>query len=193
MIIIKCWEGIRVSEEEEETFKKMIASQENRKVWLYFMNEMRIKSQFAIAPNGFEVMKDFLRYFLDYVELDMDQHSGKLAIVMSQTFYTERNGEKLYLHSSLSTHRIWESPEIWHLMIDDGIKKEMENYSKFCKGETSEEYKEHMSTLMISQLSSYIHIMKTFSIEPEFIKSIADTLAIKYKMPNLDISDYLSV
>ena len=76
-------------------------------------------------------------------------------------------------------------------MIEDGIKNEMANYLKFCIDETSEEHKEQVSSLMISQLSSYVHIMTTFAINKEFIISIADNLKEKYHLEDLNFSEFL--
>jgi hypothetical protein len=190
-ILIKCWEGLPVSQTEIQNFSSLIQSPEHRKSWLYFMNEKRIKSQFLVHPDGFILMEKLIEILLNQIEKDLDEHSAKMSIVMSQTFYTIKNNDKYYLHNDLSHHPIWSKQEIWTLMIEEGIKKEMSNYLQFCSDDTSEEHRLHVSSLMISQLSSYIHIMKTFSISKEFIISIADILKEKFQLTDLNISDFL--
>lgn len=191
IILIKSWEGLSVSQNEIDAYKALIEVQEHRKSWLYFMNEKRIKSQFQIHPQGFHLMEDLIGYLLDKIAKDSDEHSAKLAIVMSQTFFMIKDNDKYYLHNSLSSHQIWSNQEIWVLMIEDGIKNEMANYLKFCIDETSEEHRAQVSSLMISQLSSYVHIMKTFGINKDFINSIADNLKDRYHLEDLNFSEFL--
>ena len=76
-------------------------------------------------------------------------------------------------------------------MIEDGIRKEMENYAQFCMDETSEVHKERMLAILMSQLSSYIHIMKTFHINNTITGTIIKSLADKYKLPELFTLDTL--
>lgn len=185
-INIKCWEGFSISEEEHKSFLELIPKAEYRNSWLYYLNERRIKSQFIMPINGFNTMSKLMLEFLDVISIDNDETSAKLAIILSQTFYYEKSGEKIFLHVMLVNHKIWFSETIWNNMIEDGIKKEMENYSQFCTDETSEEHKERMIAIIMSQLSSYIHIMKSFQLTSEFMVQIVTTLTSKYKM-NLDM------
>jgi hypothetical protein len=179
---IKCWESIALTEEDHRSFLEIIRKAEARKSWLYFLNERRIKGQFAVPAASFTVLSRLMNEFLDSICDDMDEYSAKMAIVLSQTFYCERGGVKVYLQSVLGNHRLWTSEQIWLLMIEDGINKEMQNYSQFCTDETSEAHREQMSAILVSQLSSYIHIMQSFQIAASFIKIVCTSLTEKYKI-----------
>ena len=191
MMSIKCWESINISDEEYKQFEQIIITPEGRKSWIYYLNERRIKSQFKMPPNGFTMITKLMHEFLNYISKGNDECSAKMAIILSQTFYYERLNEKIYLHTTLINHEIWSRENIWINMIEDGIQKEMNNYAQFCMDESSEEHKEKMFAIIISQLSSYIHIMKTFQISINLIEQVIHNIKDKYKLPETVTSDLL--
>jgi hypothetical protein len=190
-LIIKCWEGLSLSEDECKSFESSVATAEGRRSWLYYLNLRRIKSQFVIPASGFTTMNKLLNLLLNYIDDQQDENSAKLTIVLSQTFYCEKSGEKNYLHLAVAQHKIWNQEDIWVAMIENGIQGEMNNYALFCSDESSEEHKERMSAILASQLSSYVHIMKTFNLSSEFIKEMASRLIIKYKIQEINIEDLI--
>jgi hypothetical protein len=191
-IIIKCWEGINLTENELKTFESSVSTSEGRKSWLYFLNERRIKSQFLIPVTGFSIMNKLLATLLNHIASQQDENSAKLTIVLSQTFYCEKTGEKVYLHLAVGQHQIWTQENIWTSMIESGIQCEMQNYALFCSDETSEEHKERMSAILASQLSSYVHIMKSFNMTEGFIREVAGKLIEKYKIKEMKVEDFIS-
>lgn len=184
-ICIKCWGGIVITDDEHKQFSQIIQTPEGRRSWLYYLNERRTKSHFKLAPIGFAMLSKLLQVFLDCICECNDEYSAKMAIVLSQTFFQEKPNEKVFLQNSMVNHTLWTREDIWILMVEDGIKKEMENYAQFCTDETSEEHRERMFAIIFSQLSSYIHIMNTFKLTKEFMKKIVEIFSSKYQLPEL--------
>lgn len=179
-----------MNEDEYKAFEDFAAVPECRKNWLYFLNERRIKSQFLMPNSGFLSMSKLLNIILNKIEIDHDESAAKLTLILAQTFYCEKSGEKIFLHASLAGHPVWQKASMWFSIIEDGILKEMRNYAQFCSDETSEMHKERMEAIMVSQLSSYVHIMKTFAVTSEFILGVAQSLVDKYKI-ELNLNEFI--
>jgi hypothetical protein len=130
-------------------------------------------------------MQDFLNCAFE----DTDEYSAKMAIVLSQTFYQEKGTDKVYLYITIIGHKLWKREDIWIKMIEDGIGKEMNNYAQFCMDESSEEHRERTLAILMSQLTSYLHIMKTFQLSSAFCTNLTKVLAEKYKLPELNSLD----
>lgn len=142
-------------------------------------------------PNqGFGTMSKLLNVLLNKIESDFDENAAKLTLILAQTFYCEKSGEKIFLHASMAGHSVWQKESMWLKIIEDGILKEMSNYAQFCSDETSEMHKERMEAILVSQLSSYVHIMKTFEVSLEFINSVARSLVDKYKI-DLNLTEFI--
>ena len=67
----------------------------------------------------------------------------------------------------------------------------MNNYAQFCMEESSEDHREKISAIIMSQLSSYVHIMKTFKLSSVLIEKIIAHITDKYKLPEIESSTLL--
>lgn len=106
------------------------------------------------------------------------------CIILSQTFYTEKLSQKTYLQSEVVDHTFFKQENLWEIMINEAIENEIKKYSEYCKDftENPEDTYQRISEVVVSQLSSYAHIMESFQMKDSIVQDILGKLVKKYNL-----------
>ena len=175
----------KVSQEEIDILCKSMNNNEYIQYFLLRINNFR-------ALGGFEMPLDRFNYFVQiFLEITkylsdnlnnikegniLDINTAYLIIILSQTFYTMKDGKKTYIQNEISNENLFHKNEFWSLIIKTSIEKEIEaskNNKKPNQNLNNEEKKaELISTIVFAQIISYINGIIGFNINKEEIKKI---------------------
>ena len=169
------------------------------------MNDKIYQRYFLIKINNFralgnlEIPKELFDYFTQIFSeiskhLIVEENNNKdilinyeisrLMIVISQTFYCIRDGQKEYIQKKIADNKVYHIIEFWQQIIknsiENEIKKETENYVKNVDKDNEETIIERRNTIAFGIILPTLSEMNGFGINKEEMKKIVLPFFDKY-------------
>ncbi|CAG9314204.1 unnamed protein product [Blepharisma stoltei] len=185
-IIDKCWKGEVIDFDQRCQFSQTIAEPEGKKAWIAFLNEKRNQGQFKIPTETFVIIGELLHDVLTSMLNSSAYNCASQCIILSQTFYYENEGQKNYLQNEVIDHAFWKQEDVWKTIITEAIDHEIKKCNEYCKDimQNDEDSHERLGEVVVSQLSSYAHIMESFHVPEHEIQQILNTFVKNYNLPD---------
>ena len=195
----KLFDGILISEIEENNIINVLKNREKRLEFLKYLNIYRAKGKFELTNQNMIILGNIIRTIADLYDMkDKDYDVLKLLIIMCQTYYTlNYKKAKIYLIRFIEEHNLFESEELWTFYIEESIKREIaeKNNNKINELDLDEETK----NLKINHIYFCVFLSVTqnileFQIEKVIIMKIMTNLIDKkYKLIPEYIEQILSL
>jgi hypothetical protein len=184
----------KVEPEEVDILCDSMSIREHRKYFLLRINNFRTLGEFSMpleifnyTTKVFSAISKNLFYENEKNENKLDIGNSQLVIILSQTFYYLKNGEKVYIQNELSKEEIYHKDEFWNLLLKSMINMELENLK--MNPNQKMKNKELEESIVFSQILSFVSGMPGFGISVEEIKKIIMPFVNQYKIgeKNLEI------
>ncbi len=122
-MILACWEGAKLRDEDKKQFRKMIRY--NRAQWIFItqMNQFRTKNVHSMtSEQAYLSISDLVRIVLDEIHGSADTYVAVTSLLLSSTFFynpASNNGQpqKRYLYELIADHKIWQDNDFWERAI----------------------------------------------------------------------------
>ena len=134
----------------------------------------------------FNIIKKIFYIALDYMLVNHNTKLDTLIIILSQTFYIEKDNKKIYIQEVIKGHALFQKEEFWkdhlNIIIDEEINK-IEKNEKIGRIVFPKEVKmrkiKEIITAKIIPISSY---MSEFGASKELTLKIIDPIIDKYNL-----------
>ena len=169
-------------EYEKDKLLKFLETNE-REQFLTTLNQCRIEGIFELPKKSFDNLCFLLNYLVNFSIKNEDYESIKTTIILSQTFYLEKN-KNLFLHTGIASNEIWKDKMFWEKIIDYAINYEINNshgFSIFLE-EDSKARKTRVDSAITSNIITFLFNMKLFKFPEEKYKEFIEDLINKYKI-----------
>ncbi len=179
-------------EEEKNKISDYIKDNRTHVYFLILLSKLRTNNRFKQDERLINFLGEILNYILDVSYKDKIYDNAKNCIILSQTFYTEKEeGNKIYLLEKIRKHKWLVSNDFWinfiDRMIDQEINKFLINHPEIhkedilnCSEDLSDKMKFKLSELLFSQLLPYVNNMNEFKLELKNIVYITEEFISKY-------------
>ena len=173
----------------------------NRVIFLQNISLYRTSGKYCIPEPLFEIIGKCLTIIINTVIRDEDYHCAKSAIILSQTYFTIRDGERFYLHNLIKNHELFSNMKFWEKTLEVSIEKEVLKNQKIKnknnkknknvniseqkekdKDEKQELNNEKYKDIAFGQIASIVNSMIDFDINLKDIRSIIDSNVKLYKL-----------
>lgn len=104
---------------------------------------------------------------------------GNLMLILSQTFYKEVKGKKIYILEEIKSHELYKQIDFWKNIIIKQIDEEIKTMKKVSVSNIL--CQEKKDELILSKLFPFCQLMKEFDFEKEKIINISTSIFDKYK------------
>ena len=156
-----------------------MSKEDYRKALLIVINNYRAKGKMVMSDKAFNyfirifsIICKYLTYSKEKIKENnkfvKDPISARLVIILSQTFYTVKNKEKVYLCEEIKKEKIFNIPEFWQDLIRDMIitesKSVMENRKKINMEVNENKLRQIKENIYFSQIIPFVGNMKDFGI-----------------------------
>ena len=118
-------------------------------------------------------------------EKKLDFGNSQLVIILSQTFYCMKNGEKIYIQYELCKEEIYHKNEFWNLLLKLNIEMELENLK--MSGNKNKNAKDLEGSIVFSQILSFVSGMPGFGNDKEYVKKIIMPFVNQYNIGEKDL------
>jgi hypothetical protein len=176
-----------VEPEEVNILCDSMAIREHRRYFLLRLNNFRTLGEFnmplEIFDYIFKIFSVISKNLFNENEKDgnkLDYGNSHLVIILSQTFYCMKNGEKVYIQFELSKEEIYHKEEFWNLLLKYMINMEFENL-KMNRNQIIK-IKELEESIVFSQALSFVNAISGFGNNKEYIKKIIMPFVNQYKI-----------
>ena len=116
---------ISITEEEAKLFEILLDKHYNRIIFMQILNEFRTTGKLEIPKRVYEIVGKLFNFILDTVKRDNDIHTGRNAILLSQTYYTMENDKKKYVQELLINNELFKDMKFWEDLLDLELNKEI--------------------------------------------------------------------
>jgi hypothetical protein len=186
-IVTKAWNGQDLTSEDYLKFNTRLREATGRKVWSWSMNSRRTQGIFKISENGFGKVGELMLAALNECERTSDIQIAKNCIILSQTFYKEQEGHKVFLQLCIMDHTLWKKQEFWEKVIDNAIQEEL----KKSGDETGDDILQHEKQMVFCQLVSFGNIIMSFKLLTQAL-SIVEKYAELYNFTKEEIEEIMN-
>ena len=176
----------------------------NEKVHHYFLillSKLRTNNRYEQSKILIDFLGELLNIILDVSEKNKIYNNAKNCIILSQTFYYENNGEKIYLIEKIRNHKWLKSHDFWLNFGDLSIQPELEKLVEKSPGITKEDILNHnnekitsnlkkkISDVIFAQILPFVNNIKEFGIDLKVIIEITENFLHKYDYLNEEEKD----
>ena len=190
----------KYSKEGEKQLLKYIEDKRTYVFFLIILSKLRTNNRFKQDNELIDLLGNILNQILNNSEKDGLYDNAKNCIILSQTFFNEKNNDKIYLIDKIRNHKWLTSIDFWvnfiDRMIDLEIDKFISMHSELKKYDIlnnqdslSDKIKFKLSELLFSQLLPYVNNMNEFKIGLKNIVQITEAFSQKYKLLGEDHKD----
>lgn len=204
--IFKIGPGMNFKNEEKTELISLLKESFYKSYFLITLSKQRTKGRFQRSETLIQDLSEILHYILDESEKIKDYENAKNCIILSQTFYHDKqnkknkkdikkdnkteggikNERKIYLFEYIKNYKWLKSVEFWEgimeYMIQIEVNKNEEINKKNNVNETPEEKKNRLSNIGFSQVLSYTNSMIEFKINKEDINKVVDIFVKRYEI-----------
>ena len=151
------------------------------------LNNYRITGRYEATERAFNVLKNIFKKAEDYLLDARDIKLEGLIIILSQTFYIMKNGEKMYIQKAIKDHPLFKKKEFWENYIIDMIDEEimgMNNDEALMKNNKLSDKieKNKINEIIFSKLIPISSYMNDFDVKEETILCLANNILDKYQV-----------
>ena len=155
--------------------------------FLECLNNYRSTGRYEISNDLFEILKRIFDKAADYL---IDHNTNKdlynLLIILSQTFYIQKNGEKYFLQKELKKKEFFRSVKFWTDHLQEIIDEELANFENDIKKNkliiNDQKRQKKIEELLFTKIISLIASLNGFELEKEKVDEIILPIIKKYNL-----------
>jgi hypothetical protein len=171
----------KISITEEEEFEEMLKKKQNRVIFIQQLSQFRTRGIFDIPEKEYKILSRLFNKIAKLVESEEDYDSVINIIILSQTYYKNKNNKKEYLHNAIMNNELFKSKKFWETFIKYSIDKEIEKCKQNDK-KNSKENEANYGNIAFAQLMSMINNMIEFELDINIIEEIILPIIKQYKI-----------
>ena len=153
---------------------------EYRLSFLMNINFYRSFGIFNMPEREFEIIGNFFMEITDILlnEKNEDFQIFILIIILSQTFYVDKEGKKFYLFNKLKGHKIFSQIDYIKKYLDFSLNEDFQRAKRESDNEISNEGKQN---LVFANILSFCKYMLEFGVPKQTLLEINESLYKEYK------------
>ena len=175
-----------ITDEEINSLYELLDKKEYIFNFFVSLNNYRITGRYEATERAFNVLTNIFKKAEDYLLNTRDMKLEGLIIILSQTFYIMKNGEKIYLQKAIKDHPLFKKKEFWENYIIDMIKEEImgmnEDEAPLSHKLSDKIEKNKINEIIFSKLVPISSYMNDFEVKEEIILNIANNILDKYQV-----------
>ena len=182
-------EGGFYSNAEEKYFNELLFSDEEYLIkFLYCLNYFRTSGKYELKAEIFNLIKSVFFKVADNLKKKENKKVSNFLIILSQTFYYMKGGNKYFLQKEIKNCEYFRDPKFWIANLEDMIADEKEKFEmQSTKNKlifSEDKKKKKMDEIVFTKMVSIIASLNGFELEKEKIDEILSPFITKYKLPD---------
>ena len=173
-----------ISDSEVNDLIGLLNNEKNINKFFLMLNNYRATGCYETSERAYNILINIFKLVADYLMKNNDITIENLIIILSQTFYILKDGEKIYIQDNIKNHPLFKSVQFWENQIMTRIEKHIENTKNDLKKMnlivSEKDMQRRLDDIILSQFVPISSNMRDFGLLNEFILKIANNLFEKY-------------
>ena len=173
-----------ISDSEVNDLIGLLNNEKNINKFFLMLNNYRATGCYETSERAYNILINIFKLVADYLMKNNDITIENLIIILSQTFYILKDGEKIYIQDNIKNHPLFKSLQFWENQIMTRIEKHIENTKNDLKKMnlivSEKDMQRRLDDIILSQFVPISSNMRDFGLLNEFILKIANNLFEKY-------------
>ena len=186
----------KFEKEKSVKIKEYVMNEKIHQYFLILLSKLRTNNRYKQSKILIDFLGELLNIILDESEKNKIYNNAKNCIILSQTFYYENNGDKIYLLEKIKNHKWLKSLDFWLNFGDLSILPELEKLIEKSPNITKEDIlnnnkekitsnlKKKISDVIFAQILPFVNNIKDFGIDLKVIIEITENFLHKYDYLN---------
>ena len=166
----------------ESINNKILNKIENLKVFFISFNNYRASGKISLFEKFYELIVYIYKKTLDKLMETSNKKIEGLLLILSQTYYKEINGNKIYILEEIKSHELFKRDEFWKSFIVNKIEEEIKmkrnmesknNYNILLTQEKKED-------IILTKLLPFAELLKEYDVSKNKIFDLVNQIFDKY-------------
>ena len=166
----------------ESINNKILNKIENLKVFFISFNNYRASGKISLFEKFYELIVYIYKKTLDKLMETSNKKIEGLLLILSQTYYKEINGNKIYILEEIKSHELFKRDEFWKSFIVNKIEEEIKmkrnmesknNYNILLTQEKKED-------IILTKLLPFSELLKEYDVSKNKIFDLVNQIFDKY-------------
>ena len=189
-------ENQNYGKEDQNELLKFMHKDDYRNYFISALTKQRINGKYKREEKVFYELLEIMKYILDLAEKENNYDNARNCIILSQTFFFEKNVngkiEKLYLMEFIKDNKWLAKSQFWKEFIEDEIIRDKLKFEEELKLKDNKKNKGDVTKIYFGKLITYSHNMNMFGITKEEAFEIINYFMNKYEISK-DMKDTVIV
>ena len=176
----------KITDKEVDKLYELLKNKYNLKKFFMLLNNYRASGKINMTERAYNIFKKIFIMCQDYLLKERDKDLEELVIILSQTFFMLKNGEKIYLQIAIKDHQLYKKIEFWKIHLDDIIEREINRIEKDEKDGrmvfTKEVKEKKIKELVFTKIIPFSTYMLEFDATKERILGIINPVMDKFNL-----------
>ena len=170
---------------------KIVNNIKNIESFFYVLNNYRVSGKLNFNEKFYDIVVYIFNKAQDILIKNNNTKLEDLMIILSQTYYKEINGKKIYLLEETKSHDIYKNIEFWKSLIVKSIENDMKLVRKISSSNNIRlEKKEDIVT---NKFITFSNLMKELNVPLDKILDVFGQIMDKYKFIQASKNKIISV
>ena len=166
----------------ESINNKILNKIENMKVFFISFNNYRASGKISLFEKFYDLIVYIYKKTLDKLMETSNKKIEGLLLILSQTYYKEINGNKIYILEEIKSHELFKRDEFWKSFIVNKIEEEIKmkrnmesknNYNILLTQEKKED-------IILTKLLPFSELLKEYDVSKNKIFDLVNQIFDKY-------------
>ena len=148
------------------------------------LNNYRSTGRYEATERSFNIIKNIFNKAQDYLLNNRSILLEGLIIILCQTYYIMKDGQKVYIQKEIKNHPLFKKEEFWKNYLNETLDEDIEKMLKEEKNinlEISKErHQKKINDLILSKIVPFTSYMNDFELKDISIMNIISNIFDKY-------------
>jgi len=176
-LVLQCWDGIPLNEEDRMKFRNFIRQKIGRELFRQVMNQFRTKQLFAMpSESSLSAIGELLKILFDNIDLTMEVDLILKCMVLTSTYYFPikegKTTKKISLNDTICEHKLFKDLDFWEKAVTQQIKEALKEEESEAASESKDEKIEKFNYAVYLKLQHFQYEMLSMGVPKDQIKSL---------------------
>ena len=177
-----------ITEKEVIEMEKLIDKKENRFIFIQKLSQFRTRGIFQLPEREYNILSKLFNRIVKLIESDADYESAINIIILSQTYFIIKEGNKEYLQKQIMNNDLFKTKKFWEMYANYSITKAISN-CLISEDAEDKDIEESYSNIVFAQLLPMADNMIEFGLDINVVEGIILPFINKYKIsPELAVT-----